>query len=271
MSWWSEPTSKHAFILSWISVALTAAAASAGILFFTVNGSALCLVFGLENCVDFLSSVVVLWRFYCPGEITKAREDLLHKREKRASMAISFILVLLGLGVMATAADDLASGAEGEKELAYVVLIAMFSIFIFGTLTLIKFRYANKLSSASLYKDGLCSLIGTVMAIGLFVTTFVIEKDPDLWWLDPIFAIVCGFVALILGMQAIVVASCIQGLPIFSIKWWFVSQGDGMDEVAGRDLEPSDFGENGTGATNVEMSGSSDVKKGDDTKLSEVV
>lgn len=37
MIWWSEPTSKHAFILSWISVVLTAGAAAAGLIFFMVR------------------------------------------------------------------------------------------------------------------------------------------------------------------------------------------------------------------------------------------
>ena len=69
-SWWDSPTPKHAFVLSWISVVLTFLAAFSGITFYMTSGSALCLVFGLENCVDFLSSVVVLWRFYCPGKVT---------------------------------------------------------------------------------------------------------------------------------------------------------------------------------------------------------
>lgn len=134
-------------------------------------------------------------------------------------------------------------------------------------MTLVKFRYANKLNSASLNKDGLCSLIGTVLAIGLFVTTFVVEKAPSIWWLDPAFAMVCGFAALILGIHAIIIARYVHQLPVFSIQWWLVSQGDGMDEVGGRELQPSDFGEGGR--TTIEMPASGE--KHDDTKLSEVV
>eukprot|EP00934_Nitzschia_sp_Nitz4_P002362 Nitzschia sp. Nitz4//scaffold13_size275219//40925//41728//NITZ4_000845-RA/size275219-processed-gene-0.128-mRNA-1//-1//CDS//3329535927//2362//frame0 len=265
-AWWSEPTSKHAFILSWFSVVLTALAVVGGLVTFNITDSALCLVFGLENIVDFLSSVVVLWRFYCPGEVTKEREDFLHKREKRASMAISFIMVLLGLGVMASAGDDLATGPEGDSDLSYVAAVSFISIFVFGGLTLIKFRYANKLSSASLYKDGQCSLIGTVLSIGLLVTTLIVEQDSGIWWLDPVFALICGFVALVLGVHAIVVASCFQGLPIFTMQWWFISQGDGMDEMAGRELEPSDFGEATATAGTVEI-----PETKDETNLSEVV
>lgn len=210
---------------------------------------------------------MVLWRFYCPGEVTKAREELLQKREKRASMAISFILILLGIGVMAAAAEDLSGGAEPKDELDIVLVVATISIFVFGALTVVKFRYAEKLTSASLYKDGLCSMIGSVLAIGLLTTTFIIELAPGVWWFDPVFALICGFVALVMGVHAVVVASYFQGIPIFNPKWWIMSQGDGLDEMAGRELGPDDFGE-GTDTT-VEMS--SPKAKGDDTKLSEVV
>jgi divalent metal cation (Fe/Co/Zn/Cd) transporter len=219
--------------------------------------------------VDFLSSVVVLWRFYCPGEITKAREEHLQKREERASMAISFILMLLGISVIAAAADDMANGEESIQDLDNVMVIALFSIFIFGALAVIKFHYANKLNSPSLKKDGLCSMIGTVLAIGLFVTTFLIEKAPSIWWLDPAFAIACGFVALLLGLHAVIVASCVQKIPIFSIKWWLVSQGDGLDEMVGHELESRDYGDKG-GQTD-EMAGSEDENEDTTTKLSEVV
>jgi hypothetical protein len=36
MSWWSDPTAKHAFILAWASVVLEAIAASAGVIFYLV-------------------------------------------------------------------------------------------------------------------------------------------------------------------------------------------------------------------------------------------
>ena len=228
-----------------------------------MTGSALCLVFGLENCVDFLSSVVVLWRFYCPGQVTKEREALLQKRETRASIAISFILMLLGIAVTASAGNDLANGAETEKNLKIVMVLALFSIIVFGALTTIKFRYSLKLDSASLYKDGVCSLIGTVLAMGLFVTSFVIEKNPSIWWLDPVFAMACGLVAFFIGMYSVFVARFVDGLPIFSRTWWFVSQGGEADMMDGHDQQQVDY------RINVEMTDPDQNRS--DTKLSDVV
>eukprot|EP00529_Nitzschia_sp_RCC80_P034905 CAMPEP_0113473966 /NCGR_PEP_ID=MMETSP0014_2-20120614/18328_1 /TAXON_ID=2857 /ORGANISM="Nitzschia sp." /LENGTH=111 /DNA_ID=CAMNT_0000366773 /DNA_START=142 /DNA_END=473 /DNA_ORIENTATION=+ /assembly_acc=CAM_ASM_000159 len=111
MSVWNDPSAKNAFILSVVSVLFTLIAAFVGIGYYMTTGSSLTLVFGLENVVDFLSSVVVLWRFFVPGKMTKEREELLKSREVRASTAISFIMILLGLGVVASSSYDLSNGA----------------------------------------------------------------------------------------------------------------------------------------------------------------
>lgn len=180
---------------------------------------------------------------------------ILHKRETRASVAISFILILLGIAVITSAADDLVKGAETEQNLRIVMVLALFSVIVFGALTTIKFRYALKLDSSSLYKDGVCSLIGTVLAMGLLVTSFVIESNPSIWWLDPVFAMFCGLVALVVGLHSVIVSRFVDGLPIFSWNWWLVSQGDETDVMVVD--------------TTLEMTKPDDTRS--DTKLSDVV
>jgi divalent metal cation (Fe/Co/Zn/Cd) transporter len=204
----------------------------------------LCLVYGLENCVDFLSSVVVLWRFFAPSKIDDALEAKLHCREKRASIAISFILVLLGLAVIATALDDLSRGQEDPDQLKDVVMVSFVSIFIFGILSVFKFKYALILESPSLYKDGICSLIGTVLSGALFVNTLIIDTVPGVWWIDPLVAIGAGNAAIVIGGRALWAARYKDNLPIFTFSWWMLSQGDGSDERSGRPLGPEDFPEN---------------------------
>ena len=138
------------------------------------------------------------------------------------------------------------------------------------SLTSFPFRSkANKLNSASLYKDGICSLIGTILAASLFANTLIIEAAPNLWWLDPVVAMICGVVAFGIGLHAVVVARWVQGLPILTLKWWVYSQGDGLDEIQGRALEPADFGENDLEMSNQEADSTKDGKP--ETKLSEVV
>jgi peptidoglycan/LPS O-acetylase OafA/YrhL len=204
----------------------------------------LCLVYGLENCVDFLSSVVVLWRFFAPAKIDDVVEEKLRRREKRASIAISFILVVLGLAIIGTALDDLTRGEEDTEQLKDVVMISFVSIFIFGILAMFKFKYALVLESPSLYKDGICSLIGTVLSGALFVNTLIIDTIPGVWWIDPLVAVGAGIAAIVIGGRAAWSARYTDNLPIFTISWWMLSQGDGMDERSGRPLGPEDFPEN---------------------------
>jgi divalent metal cation (Fe/Co/Zn/Cd) transporter len=260
MGIWRDPSSKNAFVLSVFSVLFTVVAALVGIGFYLTAGSALCLVFGLENMVDLLSSVVVLWRFFSPGKLTPEREELLQQRELRASTAISFVLILLGVGVISTSSWDLAKGASIEfLEMELIVAIAFFSILVFGTLTIFKFHYASALDSNSLHKDGVCSLIGTVLAVALFINTLIIRKNSNLWWLDPLVAMLCGFVALSVGFHSILVL-CKRGVPLCSLSWWFTSRGDGKDSG-----DPSTRPSSEDGTSDLEMSES---KPGDTSTTS---
>lgn len=228
MSCWSEPNSKHAFVLSWISTIVTIVFAVIGVVYYITTGSAMCLVFGLENFVDFLSSVVVLWRFWASGKMTKEREKILKRRDLRASMAISLIMIILGMGIIATSSHDLSVGPEGNThDLKIVLAMAGTSVFVFGSLSTFKFQYANALSSESLYKDAVCSLIGTVLGAALFTNTLIIRSKPGIWWLDPCVAMVCGFIALFLGINSIYVAWKVRRVPIFALSWWMMSRGDG--------------------------------------------
>eukprot|EP00531_Pseudo-nitzschia_arenysensis_P002751 CAMPEP_0116126710 /NCGR_PEP_ID=MMETSP0329-20121206/6471_1 /TAXON_ID=697910 /ORGANISM="Pseudo-nitzschia arenysensis, Strain B593" /LENGTH=291 /DNA_ID=CAMNT_0003620799 /DNA_START=284 /DNA_END=1159 /DNA_ORIENTATION=- len=228
MSCWSEPNSKHAFLLSWVSTIITVAFAITGVVYYVTTGSAMCLVFGLENFVDFLSSVVVLWRFWASGKMTKEREKILKRRDLRASMAISIIMIVLGMGIIATSSHDIAAGPEeNTHDLEIVLAMAGTSVFVFGILSLFKFQYANALSSESLYKDAVCSLIGTVLGAALFTNTLIIRRKPEIWWLDPGVAMICGFTALFLGFNSMYVAWRVRRVPIFALSWWTMSRGDG--------------------------------------------
>ena len=201
---------------------------------WTKLDSSLALVFGLENCVDFLSSAVVLWRFFAPFKVDPETEQKLQRREKRASVAISFILFFLGISIFSAAINDFRRGQDEPYDRAAALIIAFFSIPVFLTLTLIKFRYANRLDSASLYKDGICSLIGTVLAAALFVNIIIIENTPESWWVDPLIALFAGFFAMFIGAKALYVTYTRDKLPIFSVLWWMLSQGNALDEMSGK-------------------------------------
>ena len=79
------------------------------------------------------------------------------------------------------------------------------------------------------------------MSGAVFINTLVIDRNPDVWWIDPLVALACGVAALLIGLWHIYVARYRQHIPIFSCRWWISSQGDGTDEVDGRPLGPDNF------------------------------
>jgi divalent metal cation (Fe/Co/Zn/Cd) transporter len=127
----------------------TIIATGIGFGFWKKLGSALCLLYGLESLIDLLSSLAVLWRFFnAKNNDTEEHHAMLEHREIRASTAISFILILLGIMVMAAAAYDSDESYnfadDGGSELKVVIALSFSSILVFGTLTMYKFHYASK-------------------------------------------------------------------------------------------------------------------------------
>lgn len=173
----------------------------------------------------------MLWRFYAPYQLDEALEAKLKGREVRASVAISFILILLGIQVIVAASSDMAKGQQDETDKEAAIAISFFSMPIFGTLALLKFRYAKALESESLYKDGICSLIGTVLAVALFLNTIIIHNSPAAWWLDPIIALFAGFIAFFYGIHGVYVAKSREKHAIFSMSWWKSSGGQVAEQA----------------------------------------
>jgi len=184
--------------------------------------------------VDALSSAVVLWRFFAPMSVDEAVERKLQHREQRADVAISFIIVILGFSILIAALEDFSRGAEDNQELAAVVVLAMFSVPFFGILSCLKFRFAVRLDSQSLYKDGICSLIGTILSIALFVNTLIIVGEEGAWWIDPVVAMFAGIFAILYGVRAVWSAKVKQGVPIGSWSWW-----RGKKDDSRRDSSPN--------------------------------
>jgi divalent metal cation (Fe/Co/Zn/Cd) transporter len=196
--------------------------------------STLILAFGLENFVDFTSSVIVLWRFYCPHGCDEAQAAKLKQREERASVAISMVIGILGLFILCVAIYDFMQN-DDEQNLALLFAISFVSIVVFGTLTIVKFKYAKELDSPSLYKDGICSLIGTSLSGSLLLTTAIIEEIPEAGYIDPVVSLMVGMTAIVYGFK-VIVRLVLDGVPIFHPGWWF-----GKKEVDEEGTDSADY------------------------------
>lgn len=119
---------------------------------------------------------------------------------------------------------DLEEGAPGDREvdeaLDIVIAIATSSIFIFSFLTFLKLYYAKVLNSESLHKDGLCSVIGLLLSLLIFMNSWLISSHPEFWQIDPYSAMACGAVAVGIGSHGIFRAIFTKKLSIFSTSFW---------------------------------------------------
>jgi len=239
--WWSSPTAYDAYILSVVSLVVTLVAAVGGLVAYKLLDDSLLFVYGFENCVDFISSAIVVWRFNRPNHtssssnsnsnpnsstVTTNRAATLEAREQRADVAISMILTLLGIGSIIAATLDFKKGHELDEDehLWSLYYLAFGSLLVFGGFAMLKFRYADALNSKSLHKDGVCSLIGATLALSLFFNTVLnLSTEGMLWWLDPGVAVVCGVGSLGYGLYSVYGAYVGEGLPVFTCAWWIYS------------------------------------------------
>lgn len=199
--------------------------------------------------MDAVSSIVVLWRFFAPMSVDEAVNRKLLQREKRADVAIGMVIFILGLSIFIAAMTDFAGGPEPLEELAGIFTMSFLSMFVFAVLSCFKFHYAVRLDSPSLFKDGICSLIGTVLSISLFVNTLIIAATERAWWIDPFVAMLAGIFALIYGARATYVANIKEKLPIYSVSWWCGTNKESTDEASNShrgpnvELPPTNFGD----------------------------
>jgi hypothetical protein len=181
------------------------------------------------------------------------------------------VLAILGFGTIFTSTHDFISG-EGKIEDADVLNIFawvnILSIAIFGGLAVIKFHYADKLGSSSLKKDGLCSLIGAVLSLSMFINTMLMKADGAMWWLNPFIALCCGLGALIYGFHGIYKSYVVDGMPICSPRWWLAgSFSTSSPRNNNQDLEMNNIGNSSPGQNNRGIPGSFDEDEVDEVVL----
>ena len=233
-AWLNNPSPSHVFRLSVASCILTCFAAIAGVAAYLSTGSSSVLGFGVENIIDFLSSVIVIWRFYAPNmdEMDENYPKVLERREKRASVAISFIMLLLAWALSVAAFEEITEGVkEDDDNDDELLILSIPAMFVFIPLAFIKFRYAGCLNSPALLKDAYCSLFGGILAMSVLVNSFIISNDPDLWILDPLIATFVSIACCLIGVRSIL-KNLNQGNQIFSLSWWFTDPVTKDDESA---------------------------------------
>ena len=197
---------KDAYNVSVASLILTVCAFCAGLAISIHSSSSAALGYALENGVDAIGSVLVLWRFWGAGIVSEAQFEL---REKRADVGIAIMFVFLGwlaINGMAT----LASHEEADNH-SFLLGLSVPSAFLFGFLGFYKLRIAHEVDSMALRKDGFCSLAGACLSCGVLIGYFLMV-EAGIWWADGVVAINVGLV--------LVVAGALSLRKNLALRWW---------------------------------------------------
>jgi len=207
-------THKDAFRVSVASLILTVCAFCAGLAISVHTQSSAALGYALENAVDAVGSLLVLWRFW--GNVSEAQLEL---REKRADIGIALMFVVLGVLVAVNASVTLATHKEADNH-AFLLGLSVPSAFLFGFLGFYKLRVAEAVDSQALRKDGFCSLAGACLSCGVLVGYFLMV-EADIWWPDGLVAISVGIV--LVGAGALSLRKN-RGLRWWSLSFWVEAQ-----------------------------------------------
>lgn len=198
-------TERSAYRVSALSLGLTVGAVVAGLIITAFTRSSATLGYALENLVDTVGSVLILWRFD-----TSLSAATLELREKRSSLGISLMLVVLGLTVGCAASTHLLHRDEIHGEAALLAL-SLPSFLGFGALGAAKWRIAAAIDSPALKKDAVCSLSGAVLSLGVLLS-YVLHELARVWWADAVIAVVVGA-----GLAAYGAASLVRNR---ALRWW---------------------------------------------------
>lgn len=176
-TFWYKPTAVHAYKISVISCVITFLAFIIGLIAFNAAQSPAMLGFALENIVDLMSSMVVVWRFYAGGaDLSPEVVEKMDRREKRASILIAVILFVLGITVMSVAVGHLVEENHGDN-VGLLIGLSFPSLLVFGGLAVVKFRMSDMLGSPSFKKDAACSLFGAILSFGVFFGSCIKSGD----------------------------------------------------------------------------------------------
>jgi len=188
---------KTAIFISCVSIIFTT---GFGLTFFVISEMAkspAAFGFAFAAVLDSFSSVVVLWRF----SGTKSQESNSSEREKerRACIAIAICFILSAFAIASKAVYSLiAEGFPGMEHMMEMLSIASLLILIF--LTCSKCLVAYKVHSRAMKTDGINSLAGAVMTLGMITSDIVCQNNPSICYLDSATAILIAIALFSYGV-----------------------------------------------------------------------
>lgn len=182
--------------LAAFTIAYNLVEGAVSIAFGVDEGSVSLAGFGVDSLIEVGSATLVLWRFRGEQDLGA---DLARERERRATLGIGVLFLLLAAGVVAGAGLQLATGAHPRTTVPGVV-VASLSLAFMGWLWRAKKRAGEVLDSATVAKDAGCSRACFQLSAVLLAGSLVFWLVPALWWADAAAALV---LALFIGREGL--------------------------------------------------------------------
>ncbi|MCM2304195.1 MAG: cation transporter [Elusimicrobia bacterium] len=176
----------RAILLSWFTIAYNLIEGAVSIYFGIADDSIALAGFGADSFIEVFSAALVLWRFRAEEG---AGKGLPVERERRATLGIGVLFVLLAAGTAAGALAQLRAGGRPETTLPGLVISAASLSFMFY-LWRAKLAVARALDSCTVLKDADCSLACITLSGVLLAGSAVFLAAPGLWWADSAAALV---------------------------------------------------------------------------------
>ncbi len=171
--------------LEYFTVGYNILEAVASIVFGAIAGSIALIGFGLDNIVESLSGVVLIWRLRQHGKISKAAEERIKKRAQKF-VAITFFI--LGPYVLVESIRKLVLTEIPEPSLPGIV-IAIVSLVIMPILTWQKYTTGKQIRSKALMADSKETLACTFLSLALLLDLGA-NYLFGFWQADPIVGLI---------------------------------------------------------------------------------
>ncbi|GHP13652.1 membrane protein [Lentilactobacillus fungorum] len=149
-------------------------------------GSILLIAFGLDSFLEIISGSTLIWRLKKEGR--GASQSVINRAERRSSLIVGSILLLLAMYVIAVSLYNLLTHQAAEPSLSGMA-IAMASVILMPILTLKKRSLGNALHSNALVEDGMCNITCAYMAATVLAGAVLVALF-NWWWADSLAALV---------------------------------------------------------------------------------
>ncbi len=174
--------------LEWATIVWNLAEAGITVGLGIAAGSLALIGFGADSLIEVFASAVVVWHVRDLDHLD------LHGRSARAIRLIALAFAVLGIVLIAGAAQRLLTETRADESPWGIAYLALAAAVMFG-LAFAKRRVAGRLDNAPLRAEAGITLLDGFLASGILLA-LILNAAFGWWWADPLAAAVVGFVAL---------------------------------------------------------------------------